>query len=106
MPRLQRQEHHSGSYTFSVTASNAEGTSSPSSASRRTTILLYPTAPAVTTPANNADTNDNTPAFSGTAEPGSTVTVTIDTVAPAAPVIAAPVNGSASNNVSHRHLHR
>jgi hypothetical protein len=68
----------SGSYTFRVTATNAEGTSSSSSASRSTTILTYPSAPAVTAPANNADTSNTRPTFSGTAEPSSVVTVLVD----------------------------
>jgi outer membrane protein OmpA-like peptidoglycan-associated protein len=66
------------SYTVTVVATNAVGTSAPSSAAGPTLVLALPTVPVVTTPAAGVHTTVVEPAFSGTADPGDTVTVDVD----------------------------
>lgn len=64
-----------GQYTAAATVTNAEGTSSNAS----TTFDVDTSAPALTltTPADNSQTNDDTPEISGMGEAGQTVNVII-----------------------------
>ena len=64
-----------GTYTFVATARDAAGNSS--TISHTVTIDTNAPAVAITDPADNSSTNDNTPTVSGTAEVGAAVTVTI-----------------------------
>ncbi|SEK93114.1 Myxococcales GC_trans_RRR domain-containing protein/MYXO-CTERM domain-containing protein [Stigmatella aurantiaca] len=80
-----------GPHTVRATASDAAGNVSPPSNTNNFTVdTAAPAAPVVTTPANNAVINDNTPTYSGTAEQGSTVNVIVDGV----PVGTATANAS------------
>ena len=68
-----------GSFTFTVTATDASTGSGPYSGARAYTVTIaaqpVTAAPVLTAPANNSVTNSATPTFSGTAPAGSTVTV-------------------------------
>jgi uncharacterized protein (TIGR03382 family) len=68
-----------GPHTVRATATDGAGNTSLSSNTNAFVVdTLAPAAPVVTSPADGATINDNTPAYSGTAEPGSTVTVIVD----------------------------
>ena len=64
-----------GTYTFEATARDAAGNTSTITH----TVTIDTSAPgvAITAPADNSETSDNTPTVAGTAEVSSTVTVTI-----------------------------
>ncbi|MEW6432682.1 MAG: Ig-like domain-containing protein [Myxococcota bacterium] len=67
-----------GPHVITATATNANGTTPPSSPVNITVDTVAPAAPVVTAPANGSTTNDTTPTYSGTAEAGSTVTLRVD----------------------------
>jgi len=68
-----------GTYSAVATATNATGNVSADSNTVTFTIAAgMADAPTVTSPANGALTNDNTPLVEGTATPGATVTVVLD----------------------------
>ncbi|SED02758.1 Ig-like domain (group 3) [Nocardioides exalbidus] len=64
-----------GEATYTATATDAAGNTSPEASVRFTVDTTAPTVPVITTPAQDSVTNDTTPEFTGTAEPGSTVVV-------------------------------
>jgi hypothetical protein len=65
-----------GAHSFRVTATDEAGNTSPDSNIRTITIdATAPSAPVITTPAQNLTTAVNTQPISGTAEPDSTVTI-------------------------------
>ncbi len=63
-----------GQHTVSVLATDAAGNQAADTIVFRVDTIA-PNAPAITSPADNSTTNDQTPTVSGSAEPGSTVTV-------------------------------
>jgi MYXO-CTERM domain-containing protein len=68
-----------GTHSFQVRARDAAGNVDDSAASHTSLIdLTAPAAPVITSPANGATLDDDTPTVSGTAQPGSTVTLTLD----------------------------
>lgn len=64
----------SASIVVSASQTNAAGTGTDSSSTRKDTTP--PGAPTITAPANGSYTNNATPTFSGTGEPGATIRVT------------------------------
>ncbi|MGI4759649.1 MAG: putative Ig domain-containing protein [Janthinobacterium lividum] len=71
-----------GSFTFTVTATDASAAPGPYSGSRSYSLVIstqpVTAAPVVTAPANGSLTNTTTPTYQGTAPAGSTVTVYVD----------------------------
>ncbi|HYG83253.1 MAG TPA: Ig-like domain-containing protein [Verrucomicrobiae bacterium] len=66
-----------GAHEVTVQLTDVAGNTSAQSSGLNITIdTVAPPAPAITSPANNTNTNDSTPAVSGTGENGATVTVT------------------------------
>ncbi|SHJ07313.1 Por secretion system C-terminal sorting domain-containing protein [Hymenobacter daecheongensis DSM 21074] len=72
----------SGTFNFTVTATDASGTPGPFSGSRAYSLTIgaqpVTAAPVVTTPANGQPLNTTTPTYSGTAPANSIVTVYVD----------------------------
>ena len=78
-------------YTFTVTPTNSQGASAPSSQSNSTVVLAYPTAPVISAPADLLDTSNNEPAFTGTGgAPNGIVTIYLNGNS----IGTAPVDGS------------
>ncbi len=80
-----------GAHAFQVRARDAAGYVDATPAAHSWQVdLTAPAAPVISSPANGATLENNTPTLSGTAQPGSTVTLTVDgSVAGTTPVDAA-----------------
>lgn len=85
------QALNDGNHTASARATDAGGNQSATAAPVSFVVdTLAPTAPVITSPANNARLNTPTPVVSGTSEPGATVTVFVN----GAQTIVTTANGS------------
>ena len=67
-----------GAKVATATQRDTAGNVSPATANRNFTVdSVAPTTPTITTPAQNASTNDTTPTFTGTGEAGTTIAVNV-----------------------------
>ncbi len=89
-----------GAHTLTATASDPAGNTSGTSASVAVTVdTSAPSAPVISTPVDNAQLSDSTPAVSGTGEAGATVSVFVDGSSTAACTATVASDNSWSCNV-------